>query len=103
MHRPISFLLLLSLLSSSSSSSDLGPSAAAVASPPSLPTTEIPLGLIVSNWDQNAAAVSAIEMFLAQQRRNQTPVQFQLTADRISTVDAYKLAKIICEQVILLY
>ncbi len=66
---------------------------------------DLPLGLIVTDRKQgggggsgSGGALSAITLALTQQHREQTPIQFNVSADRISTVDAYKLSKLICRQ-----
>ncbi len=86
---PIVFLTCFSLARSSNSGGGGGGSS---------DLFELPVGLIVSDWNQNGGVVTAINIALAQQHRNQTPVQFKLWADRIKTVDAYKLSKIVCRQ-----
>lgn len=59
----------------------------------------VPVGLIVSNWAENAGVAMAIDVALERQHGNRSsPFRFKLWADRINTVDAYKMSKIICRQ-----
>ena len=67
---------------------------------------EIPVGTIVSDWSEYSGVFTAINIALAQQQlaggnagNSSKFVTFKLWADRIKTVDAYKLSKIICRQV----
>ena len=73
---------------------------------------EIPVGTIVSDWSEYSGVFTAINIALAQQQQQIAAnggsgggnsskfFTFKLWADRIKTVDAYKLSKIICRQVI---
>lgn len=63
---------------------------------------EVPVGLIVSNWKEYNSVFPAINFALAEQHANNGSgrgPQLKLWADRIKTVDAFKLSKIICDQV----
>lgn len=63
-------------------------------------TEEIPIGTILSLWDDYKEVFSAMQ-FALEQQHNQTNklFHFKLYADNIKTVDAYKLTRIICRQV----
>ena len=71
-----------------------------LASSLSAKTEEIPIGTILSLWDDYKEVFSAMQ-FALQQQHNQTNqlFHFKLYADNIKTVDAYKLTRIICRQV----
>ena len=62
---------------------------------------EVPLGLIVSDWSEYGGVFSSINIALSNEHNNRTKntFQFKLWADRIKTVDAFKLSKIVCRQV----
>lgn len=63
---------------------------------------EIPIGYIVSDWNEYSGVFSAIKIALNQHRHNASlskDFTFMLFADRIKTVDAFKLSRIICRQV----
>ena len=74
---------------------------------PIIHSTDVPIGTIVSDWSEYSGVFSAINIALAEQQKvnknnvNRTlnPFQFRVFADRIKTVDAYKLSKLICRQV----
>ena len=61
---------------------------------------EIPIGTILSLWDDYKEVFSAMQ-FALEQQHNQTNrlFHFKLYADNIKTVDAYKLTRIICRQI----
>ena len=61
---------------------------------------EIPLGTILSLWDDYKEVFAAMQFALEQQHNHTNKLfQFKLYADNIKTVDAYKLTKIVCRQV----
>lgn len=61
---------------------------------------DIPVGTILSLWEDYKEVFTAMQ-FALEQQHNQTNklFQFKLFADNIKTVDAYKLTRIICRQV----
>ncbi len=61
---------------------------------------EVPVGTILSQWDEYKEVFTAIQLALEHQHnRTEKLFHFKLFADNIKTVDAYKLTKIICRQV----
>ncbi len=61
---------------------------------------EIPIGTILSQWDDYREVFTAMQFALEQQHNRTNKVfQFKMFADNIKTVDAYKLTRIVCRQV----
>jgi hypothetical protein len=61
---------------------------------------EIPIGTILSQWDDYREVFTAMQFALEQQHNKSNKLfHFKLYADNIKTVDAYKLTRIICRQV----